>query len=256
MSNAAHEAELRITRPAADNLRIDCLVELLPDDGPEFPRDQTPSLVMDRSRPTVVGWRWDPPRNSGPEEMACPHGLVTAEPADRRQIGFSYALPDAKEADAFFPIGESTYHAEAEIDSEPRTVWFPLPPGRSLHQLGDLLGIDEETLVNFVADWFAEQDSRSALPFDVDVNVYVYGAEGVRISCLSKTTDAFEGVDIPAELLRDPIRNGSEYLEHGFNPWNEGQKAEIVAHLERELPRLTDFFQRDARSRMAGVPSV
>ena len=75
------------------------------------------------------------------------------------------------------------------------------------------------------------------------------------INCYSETGGPRDRIEIPAELLRDPIRNGSVYLEYGFNPWNRGQKAGLVAHLETELVRLTDLFRQDASLTLSGTPA-
>jgi hypothetical protein len=256
MSNAVSQVRMRITRPAEGRIRIACVVDVPPDDFAKLSHDQTPSLVMDPFRPTVVGWRWAPPQGFGPETLANSHSPATPDLTDQHWIGFFYAVPSTEEADAFFPTGESIYNVVAELDLESGTIWFPLPPGRSLHMLqAALQDFHVESLVDFVGGWFVDKHPDYEYPFEVDFGLSFPYDDVVSIACPSSTTDLYDSTDIPAELLRDPIRNGSEDLRHGFNPWNEDQKTRIVAHMERELIRLTEFFQRDSSSRSSVIPS-
>lgn len=74
--------------------------------------------------------------------------------------------------------------------------------------------------------------------------------------CWSENAGRIDYVQIPATLLQDPIRNGCEFIECGLNQWNEEQKVRIASHLEKELLRLTDEFQRDASARGSDVLPV
>jgi hypothetical protein len=255
MSESTREAMLEIIWSREDKYLIDCILTIPPDEHLNIRRGESPSLVMDTSRPTRVGWRWSPFQEAGSDTPSATAHPYTPSGPDPLSIGFSYSLYKkdywapalADEVDAFFPIGASSYSTDAEIDSSTGTIWFPLPEGRCLYNLEVSFDLDTKTLDWFVESWFADRDKDPPLPFVVTPDGH-YDDETYCQHCSSKTTDSFECVDIPADLLRDPIRNGSIYLEHGFNPWNEDQKAQIVAHLEGELVRLTEFFQSDATS--------
>jgi hypothetical protein len=255
MSNPVHDSKIHILSPGKDP-RITCLVETPSGGCLRIYRGQSPSLILDTSRPTFVGFQWPPWKDTGPEP-ADSSSLLTLPRSKGESFSFSYVLDDPGEVEAFFPIGESSYHADLEVDQAAQIVWFQLPDGQSIHGLNQALQLDDHcSLSSFVGGWFARRKLECPVPFDIDSGFSCYEDECVHMSCESKSYGMVVGVHIPAALLQDPIRNGSEFPEHGFNPWNLDQKAQIIAHLERELIRLTDFCERDASSRKLDVPAV
>jgi hypothetical protein len=253
MSDQIHKPSIRIEKIQGQMFCIRVSMDVTPGEAPWIPRIRTPSLVMDPSRPTCVGWRWSPPREAGRQVQPATIQPPTQLDTDQRPISFAHSLYKKKtctlyladEVDAFFPIGESSYSTAVEIEPTTRTIWFPLPKGRCVYNLQvSFDDLERVKLVRFLDDWFAARDEETPLPFVLQCGSY-YNAQAYCQHCFSKTTGTMEVVEIPTELLQDSIRNGSKYPEDGFNPWNQDQKDQIVAHLERELVRLTDFFQRD-----------
>lgn len=215
-------------------------------------------LVMDAGRPTVLEFRWDADDDDGEAARAtCERrirlpGLGEVRSTWRFRAGHFFA------PERFLPAGEDYYGTEARVDREARTIWWPLPKGRSVNRLGDLLGFEEDTLYDFVLRWFWDKGDDCPFPFHfTDDTAVSYSETSYLIACHSEDEEAMDWVSIPDELLRDPIRNGSDDPSDGYNPWNAGQKSAIVAHLERELARLTDLFRRDASLALPEVsPSV
>lgn len=230
---------LEIRKSVKDPLRVDGALEVTGEDLAGFRADPFPILVMDRSRPAHLGWSCSPTRAPESDQGTGGGESPGAGVAPGRSFEFSYYFDSADERDTLFPTGRSSYVTRAEPEPGPGTFWFPLPRGRSLHDLLNHFGLtDEPSLPEFVVEWFSERESRSAMPFKVETDPCVFNQSAVGIYSRSRTAARSAWLEIPAALLRDPIRNGSVYLEHGFNPWNEDQKAQIVAHLEQELVRL------------------
>jgi hypothetical protein len=257
-------AKLELHRNSADDRDLRCFLEFRIGKL-QIVQSQPPTLVIDTSRPTLVGWRWDPTQETSPIEGPSFCEQANLPRFGREFVGFRpFIEPDlttgrliASEIETFFPPGKRSYSTEVEIDAESRTVWFPLPLGQSIHRLTDFVDVEGPALISFVLDWFWDGSQKAGCPFVVDYIFVDRSGEKIEILCYSKTTDTEDRVEIPASLLDDPIRNGSECLEHGFNPWNEEQKARISAHLEQELSRLTELFQRDAPEPSCGaLPST
>ena len=205
---------------------------------------QSARLVMDASRPTLLGWRWDSePSDEESIRLTCEDRINLPGRGQVRLIS-TFQARHFLDAEGFVPYGKTDYDTEVQIDSETRTIWWLLPTGRSINVLSGLLGFDEETLYPFVRQWFYDKDDLHPLPFNLEPDSCEGGEEGCMLACSSITGKSLDWVYIPPDLLQDPIRNGSDNPADGFNPWNEDQKARIVAHLEtragqtyRPLPR-------------------
>jgi hypothetical protein len=244
---------IRLTDPEKVPPCIFCTLRLAPRSDQLFPDNQSVFLVVDRSRPTVVGWSWTPMSVSDHENSYI-YGSSSSEfRSDSLEATFLYRCCDSSEIRAFFPIGSRVYEPQVDIDSETGTVWFPLPKGNSVHSLMYTLDCPALSLESLVEDWFAKREVLSPLSFSVEDVVGWYNAKESYYSCSSKTTEKIGWIAIPHELLRDPIRNGSDDPASGFNPWNEHQRAAISAHLEGELVRLQELFQQDASSHTTEV---
>ena len=248
--------KLRMRRTARDQFRLDCSLNVTAEEYHEFQSYPFPLLVMDSTRPRLLGWSCSSVQTSRPGNSSRSAGSLSSFHPNQHLIHFPYFLGSEYELDTFFPTGETSYSTVAEVEPKSGTFWFHLPQGQTILQLKGTLRLDDQChLVYFVGDWFYEREHECPLPFEVDTCVSSYDDEGVYIPCDSKTTDMVVGIKIPAALLQDPIRNGSKYLEYGFNPWNEAQRARIMAHLEGELARLTDFFHQDAAAPSNDIPS-
>ncbi|WP_143206623.1 hypothetical protein [Singulisphaera sp. GP187] len=227
-------------------------LDVTPGEAPWIPRTRTPSLVMDTSRPTCLGWRWSPPQDPGGQVQLATIRPSTQLDTDQRPISFTYSLYKknfdtralAAEVESFFPPEEPSYSTSVEIDPTTCTIWLPLPDGRCIYNFDVSFDLGDGNLGNFIQDWFSDRNEKTPLLFQVECGAY-YDEQAYYQHCFSKTTRTLLIVEIPAELLQDPIRNGSKYLEYGFNPWNQSQKDRIIIHLERELVRLTDFCERE-----------
>ena len=258
MSGHIRENQLQITRPVGEQCRIDCLLDIHPDDISAFLRGRTPSLVMYPSRPAELGWCWPASQESDQGAGNDPHILFPLLDTGGAQISFSYSLEAAGEVDAFFPPGDNTYLANVELDPETGSIWFPLPDGRSLHLLDRPLGFEERTIAYFFEEWLHRRRDQSFFPsikglFTSDEE-YIYVL--YPPSAPDVLDDAVEWLDsealmVPEALLQDPIRNGSPNPWHGFNPWNDEQKAKIIAHLELQPSELPGLFREDA----SGIPN-
>ena len=211
-------------------------------------------LVMDASRPIFLGCRWD---SDDPEEESARarcESRTRLPGSGEVRLTWKLRTDYAFTAKHFLPVDEEHYGTEVQVDQEARTIWWQLPAGRSVNGLGSLLGFEEDTLYHFVQQWFWDKDADCPLPFELSDDTGVsYDETTYLIACRSEDEAAMDWVTIPAELLRDPIRNGSADPSDGYNPWNEEQKARIVAHLEHELARLTELFQRDASATRPGI---
>ena len=206
-------------------------------------------LVMDASRPTLLGCRWDSDDSEGESTPArCESRISLLGRGEVRltwelRTGFFYTT------EAFLPIDKDHYGTEVQVDQEARTIWWPLPAGRSVNGLSSLLGFEEDTLYEFVQRWFRDKGDNCPLPFKLsDSTGESYDETSYLYACHTADEAAMDWVSIPDELLRDPIRNGSADPSDGYNPWNEEQKARIVSHLEQELARLVDLFRQYASS--------
>ena len=238
MTSPSRKAMLSLNKREADihDTFIDCVLHAAPGDNPEFPRSQVPYLVLETSRPTVLGWRWDHSPDHDPYEPDAQHGSH-----ERSSLEFTYRMDVNSEADAFFPECQTTYLVEAELDAQSRTLWFPLPAGRAIHELSSELDFDEQRLLGFVEDWLRPKYPELPAFWVADIGSQLY-ADGFKICFEADYADNFTFVNIPEEILQDPISNGSEDFDHGFNPWNEEQKSKIVAILDSALPDLIRFF--------------
>ncbi len=144
---------------------------------------------------------------------------------------FTITFNTKEMADAFIPPGALVYEPEVELDEESGTLWFPLPYSRSIHPLLPTFDHDWPDLSLFVSQWFSGRIAGvpGCWGFSWDSNsrwIKLYDAHDTD-KVLGEVT-----LDVPHQLLQDPIRNGSAQKEHGFNPWNEDQKLQIMAHLE------------------------
>ena len=226
---------------------IDCVLHAAPGDCPEFPRSEMPRLVFEPSRPTMVGWRWDhdpDPDPVGPDDQ---HG--SEEPG---AVEFTYRTDSGNPVRALFPEGQSTYEVQAEIDPEGRTIRFPLPLGHCVHSLKGVLGLPEDwPLAAFIRDWLFDR-TPEACDFSIDPSQSDSTDQGFEVVFNNEyaTENYYKSMHlmVPEELLQDPIANGSLDLEDGFNPWNEEQKARIIAYLDPRLPRLISYFETTANS--------
>ena len=241
-------AELSLTRSrySSQNNTINCVLHAAPEDFPRFSSSGTPRLVLDSSRPTVVGWRWD--QGHDPENLDGRNGSSSLY-----SLAFTYRPPGHSWGQALFAKAESAYRVEVEVDEEERTIWFPLPAGRSVHSLAEELGssIYEWMLVQFISDWLFSH-TPDTCEFSVDFGQSMSTDRGFEVFFTNEDADDDEyksmHIMIPKDLLQDPIANGSKNLADGFNPWNEEQKSKIIAFLDPFLPRLTSFFETTAHS--------
>jgi len=203
-------------------------------------------LVKDASRPTFLGCCWDSDGDDEESARARCESRIRLPGCGQVRLTWTLRLDYSFSAESFLPVDKKHYGTDVQIDRKARTIWWPLPAGRSVNGLSDLLGFEDHTLYEFVQRWFWDKDANRPLPFHLSDDTGVsYNEAAWMIACHSEDEAAMDWVSIPDELLRDPIRNGSTDPSDGHNPWNEGQKAAIVAHLEHELARLTTLFQQE-----------
>jgi hypothetical protein len=209
----------------------------------------TMSLVMDPSRPTLLGWKPMPDRDDDPTFISGP--VRTTNLPGHGQVRLTFSLESGDyELGTLIPREGSLYFTEVEVDSQSSTFWFPLPRGSAIHGMKEAFGFTNKLLDWLIWEVFeAKNSDASQLTFELDDDFVDDGSDELTLICTSNATNSMDWLRIPGELLGDPIRNGSEFLEYGFNPWNEEQKAQIGAHVEREISRLAELFQRDASVR-------
>ena len=139
-------------------------------------------------------------------------------------------LPTEEAADAFVPPDKRVYHPDVVVDPETGSLWFALPDGRSIHSLRPYFLNPWQDLTGFLADWSRQKRSRAPGNGDRHPSSLIHDPRLYDFDDTSILGSV--SLDVPDELLRDPIRNGSPSKEHGFNPWNEDQKARIKEHLD------------------------
>ena len=192
----------------------------------------------------MVDWRWDH------DPVGADYQHDSPGPSS---LEFTYTPPGHSRGRALFPEEQAIYRVEAEIDNEGRTIWFALPAGKCVHSLAEELDspIYDWTLRKFTRDWLFAR-TPDTCEFSVDFGQSDSTDQGFEV--VFNDEDALDDeyksmhLRIPKELLQDPIANGSEDFAYGFNPWNEGQKVEIIAYLDPHLPRLFSFFETTADS--------
>lgn len=232
---------------SASETFIDGALHASPGSHVEFLRSGMPRLVFNPSRPTMVGWRWDQSPHDDPARPEGKHGdpeLISME--------FTYRPDRGSQARALFPEGRSSYQVEAELDIGKRTIWFPLPMGNCVLSLHEELWLPYHwPLAQFIDDWLFDR-AWSTCGISVDYGQTVSEEDGVEVvvNVHEAPGDEYKSMHImiPKELLQDRIANGSRDHSDGFNPWNEEQKAQIIAHLDPLLPRLIGFFETTAES--------
>lgn len=204
-------------------------------------------LVKDAGRPTFLGFRWGSDGDDEESPRARCDRRTRLLGSGEVRLTWTLCLDSYFSAESFLPADTSGYGTEVQVDQKTRTLWWPLPVGRSLNGMCSLLGFEDTSLYHFVTDWFLAKDADRPLPFKLpdDDTGESYDEDAWMLACHSEDEAAMAWISVPDELLRDPIRNGSTYPSDGYNPWDYGQKAAIVAHLEHELARLTALFQQE-----------
>lgn len=97
-----------------------------------------------------------------------------------------------------------------------RSVWFHLPHGRSVHLLKAYFSPFED-LESFLESWL-DGIPRPRESYARGIRATIQGSFEYFARHTHKTDTRID-VSIPPELLDDPIRNGSAFPPHGFNPW-------------------------------------
>ena len=131
--------------------------------------------------------------------------------------------------EAFATSDGEPYEPQVEVEEETGTLWFPLPYGRSLHILRPYFGYAWHTLDYWICDSFSQQ-----IADDLCFRREPGDSGWLRLEIKRRDDGEILGpfsLDVPDDLLQDPIRNGSPLKEHGFNPWNEDQQTRIRAHV-------------------------
>ena len=252
MESNVPTAMMTITRRpnSGPNTLIDCFLHPASGNYPRFRSSGSPRLVFEPSRPTMVGWRWEPDHDRGELDDL-------GESPMMRSLDFTYRPSQYRGGRALFPEGQSTYRVEAEIDDQGRTIWFHLPAGGSVHSLAKDLDLDIDwALEIYIRDWlFAYVPDTCEYLVDFGQSDSTdQGFEVVFSNDDSAEDEEYKSMHlkIPKDLLQDPIANGSEDLSEGFNPWNEEQKVKIITFLDPYLPRLLNFFETTANSDREG----
>ena len=216
---------LRILRaPQCDQRRIDFSDPSETVKLAKFQHGEKMALVFDPNIVTRVGLR---------HVTSGRHGRFRDNPPRR---GYFVITFNTKEmADALIPPDGDGYEPEVEMDPGTGTLWFGMPFGRSVLALSPYFGHAWPNLLDCISEWFNERlHGERVVPgywglrhVSNSYTLRLYDTEGTHKLLGDVILDIPEG-----ELLQDPIRNGSAFKEHGFNPWNEDQKMQIRAHLE------------------------
>jgi len=141
---------------------------------------------------------------------------------------------------AFFPqdLRSSYQHSwnYPHRDVPPRvgaqSVWFHLPHGRSVHLLKRYFGPFED-LEDLLEGWL-DRVPRPSGCYTRGIRATPQGSFEYFAHFWNMNKPYIEIV-IPSELLDDPIRNGSPFPPHGFNPWNEIQRLKITDFLDTQV---------------------